>query len=166
MNLTFDKPLRQTLSGLVWLSVGLAAIVLSGAIKKPGFANNQDPGPQFFPILLGTLMVAGGVALCGSGIFAKWKSGTHPSDALNKSETTRTKALLGFLLGFGAYIFLIPWLGFTLSSLGFGFALVWLQGSRWYVSASMILALMIGIKLLFGMLFHVQLPEGVIGFPF
>ena len=166
MNLTFDKPLRQTLSGLVWLSIGLAAIVLSGAIKKPGFANNQDPGPQFFPILLGALMVAGGVAFCGSGLFTKWKSGTHSSNDINKSETIKTKALLGFLLGFGAYIFLIPWLGFTLSSLVFGFALVWLQGSRWYMSGSMILALMIGIKLLFGILFHVQLPEGVIGLPF
>jgi hypothetical protein len=166
MNTTFDKSSRQTLSGAVWLILGLLALVLSMDIKKPGFANNQDPGPQFFPILLGVLMTTGGVALCGSGLFAKWKSATHPSGALNKSETTRTKALLEFLLGFGAYIFLIPWLGFTLSSLGFGFALVWMQGSRWYVSGSMILALMIGIKLLFGMLFHVQLPEGVIGFPF
>lgn len=166
MNLIFDKPLRQTFSGLVWLSIGLAAIVLSGDIKKPGFANNQDPGPQFFPILLGIMMVVGGAALCGSGLFKKWKSGNQSSDASNEPETMRTKALLGFLVGFGAYVFLIPWLGFTLSSLGFGFALVWLQGSRWYVSASMILALMIGINLLFGMLFHVQLPEGVIGFPF
>ena len=113
MNLTFDKPLRQTLSGMVWLSIGLAAIVLSGAIKKPGFANNQDPGPQFFPILLGSLMVAGGVALCGSSLFAKWKSGTHPSD-IKQVKNDKDQSAFGVLIGFWRLYFYDSLVGFYL----------------------------------------------------
>ena len=166
MNLTHDQTLRQTLSGAVWLVLGLLAVILSLAIKKPGFANNQDPGPQFFPILLGVLMAAGGLTLLVKGLYAKWnrKSVLPAPDA--KPHLNRSRVLLLFIGGFGAYLFLIPWLGFTLSSTLYGFLLLWIQGSRWYVSLAMILILMTGTKLLFGTLFHVQLPEGVIGLPF
>lgn len=165
MNPTFDKSLRQALSGAVWLVIGLVAVVLSLAIKKPGFANNQDPGPQFFPILLGALLATGGIVLVGNGLYSNWKRKKESSTPVTQPSSNRSQALLWFIGGFAAYIFLIPWLGFTVSSTLYGFLLLWLQGSRWYVSLAMILILMIGIKLLFGLLFHVQLPEGEMGFP-
>lgn len=217
MSLAQEKPIKQTIAGLVWLVIGLVTMALVWDIKKPGFGNNQDPGPQFFPLLIGYLitigsmrytmrngyfygslvvillawvkrwlffdgdhftwlqfyplwitvvLAVGGALLATTQRFIKTKSDSHQTQSEPEEGTTHFKALIAFAGGFALYIFLIPWIGFSLASVLFGFVLVWLQGSRWYVSMVMNLSLIVGIKVLFGMIFHVQLPEGVIGFPF
>ena len=154
------QPVMQRIAGFAWLTMGLTAVVLGRAIKKPGFASNQDPGPQFFPILLGFLLALGGCILLFKSFYQPAPKTESSIDPLNN------RSLLLFMVGFLAYLFAMPWIGFSLASSVFVFSMIWLQGSRWLVALAMAIGLVISVQTLFGQLFHVQLPAGVFGMPF
>lgn len=160
MNSLLRQPATQRIAGLVWLALGLTAVVLGRAVKKPGFAANQDPGPQFFPVMLGLLLALGGILLVVKSFL------NYKSDSESPKASLQHRALLLFIGGFMTYLLSMPWIGFSLASCAFIFSMIWLQGSRWFVALPMAVGLVSGIQLLFGSLFHVQLPPGVLGLPF
>ena len=142
------------------MAVGLAAVVLGRSIRKPGFASNQDPGPQFFPELLGFIL-----ALCGIfWVLKSFQSIDKDSEVTGGTSSNRT--LLLFIGGLAAYLLAMPWVGFSIASCVFVYCMIWLQGSRWFLALPLSVGLVAGIQLLFGSLFHVQLPSGVLGLPF
>lgn len=154
------QPSIQRIAGAAWLAVGIIAVVLGSAIKKPGFASNQDPGPQFFPILLGSFLAIGGCILLIKSFYPIVPREERTEGPLKKGP------LLLFMIGFLVYLLVMPWIGFSLASSAFIFSMIWLQGSRWHVALSLAIGLVISIQILFGKLFHVQLPAGVLGLPF
>jgi putative tricarboxylic transport membrane protein len=160
MTTLLRQPAMQRIAGIVWFTVGLTAVVLGRAIKKPGFASNQDPGPQFFPILLGSFLALGGCILLFKSFYQ-----SAPKKEVTK-DTMNNRTLVLFIVGFLAYLLSMPWIGFSLASSIFIFSMIWMQGSRWGVALPLAIGLVISIQILFGKLFHVQLPAGVLGLPF
>jgi putative tricarboxylic transport membrane protein len=160
MTTLFSQPATQRIASFVWLTIGLTAVLLGRAIKKPGFASNQDPGPQFFPILLGTLLALGGCILLLKSFYQPAPKTESSIDPLNN------RSLLLFVIGFLAYLLAMPWIGFSLASITFVCLMIWQQGSRLGVALPLAIGLVIGIQILFVKLFHVQLPAGILGLPF
>ena len=155
---------RQIVCGIAWLVLGLGSFVLTRLIQKPGFASSLDPGPQFFPFMLGICLVLGGCGLLAGPFLGRSSSTRVPVPPENDSH--RSGSFLAFLGALMALLILLPWLGFSLACFLFASWMLWTQGSRWYVCLLISAALITGIQLLFGRLFHVQLPAGVLGLPF
>jgi hypothetical protein len=160
MTMLFNPTIMQRIAGIVWLALGLTAVLLATGIQKPGFGSNQDPGPQFFPILLGAILAVGGCIL----LFKSFYSETTQIESSRGPSNHGT--LLLFVLGFVFYLLAMPWLGFSVASSVFIFLMIWLQGSRWFFAMPVALGLVTGVQILFGYLFHVQLPSGVLSLPF
>ena len=67
--------------------------------------------------------------------------------------------------GLVGYVALISPLGFTLSTLLFGTAVMTWLGNRWWVALLTAVAMVIVVRVLFAVMFKVQLPTGEIGLP-
>jgi putative tricarboxylic transport membrane protein len=64
------------------------------------------------------------------------------------------------------YVLGMGWIGFSLSTLLMAVVLmVWL-GNRWWVAVAVAVVMVAVVRLLFVMLFRVQLPAGEWGLPF
>lgn len=158
-----DEPAPESpAAGDVWLGaafVGLAVVVISLAqsIRALGLGDNFDPGAKAFPVGLALILGLGGLFELWRG----WRSGRPTRTAPGQAKSA---ALL--LLGFGGYVFLLPWLGFGLSTLiGATAMMVWL-GNPWARSI-LASAVLIGvIYALFVLAFKVPLPGGVLNLPF
>ena len=116
-------------------------------IRQPGFATNQDPGPAFFPILLGSLLLLAGLWRLILSIRAgktSQHSGTH-SESTSKGMAGRGNFWKWFpsLL---IYPVLMPQVGFILSSALFAAWMLWVQGSRWWVAILVAAALAMTIQ--------------------
>ncbi|MFG6137903.1 tripartite tricarboxylate transporter TctB family protein [Halomonas sp. B23F22_10] len=79
----------------------------------------------------------------------------------------RHRLAFGVLALFAAYILLLPWLGFTLASLGFLLAGQWLLGARSFkgLAIALVVALVfsLGVDTLFRDVFIISLPRGLFG---
>ncbi len=67
--------------------------------------------------------------------------------------------------GLVGYVALIGPLGFTLSTLMFGTVVMTWLGNRWWVALLTAIAMVIVVRVLFAVMFKVQLPTGEIGLP-
>ena len=158
-----DVPAQDTQpAGDVWLGialVGLAVVVVSLAqsIRALGLGDNFDPGSKAFPVGLAVVLGIGGLIEVWQG----WQSGPAAKAAPGQ---TKTAAIL--LLGLGAYVWLLPWLGFAVSTLvGATAMMVWL-GNPWSRSLIASVVLIGVIYALFVIGFKVPLPGGVLNLPF
>jgi hypothetical protein len=87
----------------------------------------------------------------------------------DETEPDTARLTLGDWLTIGAiglYCLAMPWLGFTISTVLLTPLLLARFGAGWSIFWSLLigLAMVIFIKLIFGSVFGVQLPEGVLGF--
>ena len=148
--------------GDVWLGgvlvgLALAVVVLSRSIKSLGIGENFDPGSKAFPLGLAIILGIG-------GIIEIWRSRHHARAV--KPTAGKAKTALTLLIGLGAYVFLLPWLGFALSTLTLGTAMmVWL-GNTWLRSLTAAVILIAVVYGLFVVAFKVPLPGGVLNLPF
>lgn len=160
-----SSPAVSENSGDIWLGsflvvLAIAVGVLSRSIKALGLGDNFDPGSKAFPLGLALILGIG-------GLFEIWQSRRAKREASGTTTTkgqARTTCIL--LFGLGAYIFLIPWLGFALSTLTLGTAMmVWL-GNPWKRSVIAAIVLVGIVYALFILGFKVPLPGGVLNLPF
>ena len=149
-------------SGDVWLGGGmivlaLAVFAFSRSIKSLGLGENFDPGSKAFPLGLALILAIGGA-------IEIWHSrGAAPSSQPGDGWIKTTLILLG---GLGAYVFVLPWLGFALSTLALGTSMmVWL-GNTWLRSVIATTVLIAVVYGLFVVAFKVPLPGGVLNLPF
>ena len=148
-------------AAVLWMVIGALALLLSRGIRQPGFATNQDPGPAFFPILLGSLLLLAGLWR----LILSFRVGKTSQHSETHSEST-SKGMAGrgnFWKWFPSlliYPVLMPQVGFILSSALFAAWMLWVQGSRWWVAILVAAALAMTIQGLFGQVFHVQFPPG------
>ncbi len=158
------------LAGIFFVALGAAALGFGFQIKELGLGQNQDPGPRVFPMVLGAILVVGGIVE-----FVLSLKKVPQGDSLQSGESVLKETPLSLaglknlgvlFVGLVLYVGLIGYLGFGLSTLLFGVAMMVRLGVRWWVAGLVTVGLLAGIYLLFGQLFRVQLPTGVLGLPF
>lgn len=160
--------------GVVLAAMGLLAVLLASGLEYHPLGDNRDPGPRAFPLGLGVCLLAGGAAelvqwvrrraktrRSDSPDAASWFSSVRPAVA-----SPRNRDALLLVAGVAIYVPAISWVGFALSTVMFSGAAMWRLGTRWWLAGALGLLLVVVIQLLFGTLFHVQLPAGRLGLPF
>ena len=144
--------------GLLFLTAGLTAIGLSFLIHRPGVSSGFDPGPRMLPVLLGSILVAGGGCLW---VRRAWVAQPIRADAamVDAPEAHWHRgALIG---GLAVYAAALSWAGFSLASIGFVGVWLILRGVRWWKSILVAVLLVVAARLLFERLFKVPLPAGI-----
>ena len=142
--------------------VGGLAIGLGTRIEVLGLGQNADPGPRMMPLVLGGILTLGGLYELARGLIGRRSTGKDES-SLPKGAIQR---MLVLFLGLVAYVALVGYLGFALSTLVFATLMMWWLGVKWPVALSTTLGLLVVIHLLFVQVFKVQLPAGVLNLPF
>ena len=90
------------IAALLWMGIGLIALLLAQGIRRPGMVTNQDPGPAFFPILLGSLLLLagfGGGSLPGARHGNRFRS-QHSRGSPHRLKPTRRVADGFSIVGF------------------------------------------------------------------
>jgi hypothetical protein len=156
---------RNRSLGYVLIVFALVVLYLSKDIRELGFGGNSDPGPKLFPIGLSILLAIGGAV----EIWKNWRMRSEttelpgPTDEGLCERQLRVGGLMGLFL---VYILALPYLGFTLSTLVLSTAMMMLLRIRWKMAFLVTAVLTLIGNVLFGALFHVPLPRGVLGLPF
>lgn len=153
------------------IALAVAAIWFAGQIGRTGAGAGHDPGPRFFPLLLSLILLAFGVyyAVQTAVVAMVTASRDQRSEPLQQEQAPdaqlgwRWLILLGFLV---LYVVAIGWIGFSVSTWLMASGMMIALGNRWWVAAAVALLMVVVIRLLFVVLFRVQLPGGELGLPF
>ena len=146
---------RNVLAGVVLLAIGLGYGVLTADL--PDRTLPGTPGPAFLPWLI----TAGWLALSTALLVRGLLGGGKKSDVIEYHIPTQSWLAL---VGFAAYLLLLPTLGFIVASILFFAGLTWLYGERNKLFIALT-AIIIPIVLfyLFAAGFQVLLPRGLWG---
>ena len=134
-----------------------AALLLSGlylvlSLRLP-LGTVEEPGPAFFPLLTGLLLLAGGLGLAG-----EVRRGHHQPRAGEASSPRRAGAVAAVLTGFCVAL---PLVGYAASIFGLLLVTLRLFGlSRWTAAAAAALALTAASWYVFAAVLGVPLPAG------
>ena len=157
----WDKITRTRTEALVVL-LGIVGYIWAGLSLPSYYQMTGVPGPSVFPLILGAIMAAGALWLL---IFP----GKQEKSKRSPSGSSRWRRLLKawrFFLLWGlliAYVFLLPVLGFVISSAVLLATLFFLLGEqRWYLGIPISLILTIGIYIAFAKGLQIRLPLGVL----
>ncbi len=134
------------------LVFGIGYGVLTFALPNRSLPNT--PGPAFFPTI-----VSGGLILFSLALISKSLRTESSGDVAGAVfERSRTLALLGFL----AFIFVLPYAGFIAASIPFFAGMMWLYGERRIVVVALsavVVPLLLYYVFRFG--FQILLPVGI-----
>lgn len=140
------------LSSVLWLIVGVVAATLAWQL---GLGTVSQPGPGFFPFWSGVTLalLAAILALLSTPGFGEWKQRSKLTDAFNQPRIV-------CLLAVGAYIAVLPLLGFTSASFLLLMVLTGVIGqSRWRSRVLVSLATVIIFWAIFDLLLGLGLPS-------
>jgi putative tricarboxylic transport membrane protein len=156
------------LLGVALMLLAAVAFWFALDIGRTGTGGGHDPGPRFFPMLLSTLLFVSGAFQAVWALFQRAES--RPADAeagLDKSlAKSRPHRWLILLAGLIVYVVALTWVGFALSTVAMSAGvMVWL-GNRWWVALTVAVVMVLAVRLLFVVMFRVQLPTGELGLPF
>ncbi|WP_245998499.1 tripartite tricarboxylate transporter TctB family protein [Halalkalicoccus subterraneus] len=133
----------------------LSAAVFVVSADFPG-GRGGDPGAAFFPRL-----ITGTIAILALGLLVK--DLTAEERAAHEIDPAIVRRLVIVVAFPTIYILAMPIVGFPLTTIAFLAGLMWFSGAR---SIPMVLGSAVGVTLvlyyLFGALFQVPLPEGLI----
>lgn len=147
--------------------VGIAIFVFIVSLNFPPFicGDKKLPGPNFFPIILSTILI-----ILGSyEILISWRDTNikKPISSFKKYiKDWGNQNVLIIIFSLIIYIYCLKSLGFVLATFIFSLILMirlktgWIRGTFFSVIAVIV------IMLLFVKLFKVQLPEGFLGITF
>ena len=163
------------------LSLAVALIILASLaiwfckdISRSGIQQRGGIGPRAFPIGLSVCLLAGGIAEAISWIVTHRRRRTgrlslashrDRRPGVSSSQTAEVMRVVLLVTALAIYIASISWLGFSLSSWIFAFAMLVGFRGNWFSSFIAAFVLVGGVKLLFYHLFKVQLPDGVLNLP-
>lgn len=137
--------------------VAAAALLLSGlylvlSLRLP-LGRVEEPGPAFFPLLTGLLVLAGGLGLVGEALRGQQKPASVEPRAARRVGVA-VIALIGFCLA-------LPFAGYPASMFGLLLVTLRLFGlSRWTVAAAASLILTAVSWWVFASVLAVPLPVG------
>ena len=142
------------------MAIAVGWIYLASRLPFPLFAQISNIAPGHYPMAVAALLGLLGTILFAQTIFSPDNQGHHPL----VPPAGKSKAAQHFLPGFAlflAYVMVLPWIGFTVSSFLFVFCFVRWKGRYGILAAG---ALAIGIPALlwsiFTYLLAVPLPQG------
>ena len=164
-----EQTAKNKTSGDIWLGgvlvvFSLGVLVMSRSIRELGFGDNFDPGSKAFPIGLALLLGTGGLIEIWKAWGDRKALASRASGAGNSGN--KSKTVLTLLAGLGVYVFLLPWLGFALTTLLLATGMMIWLGNSWQRSALASIVLITVVYLLFVVGFKVPLPGGVFNLPF
>jgi putative tricarboxylic transport membrane protein len=153
------KQSGDTWLGIALLGTSILVLFFSRSIISIGLGDNFDPGPTAFPLGLSALLAIGGVTEI-------WQSRGNRTPAAKTNADSKLRTVLQLLACFLIYVVILPWLGFSVSTLIMATGMMMLLGNSWKHSLIVSIFLITLIYLLFVVLFKVPLPGGVFGLPF
>lgn len=135
------------------LALSAAVFVVSADFPT---GRGGDPGAAFFPRL-----ITGAIAILALGLLVKdVTTDERAAHEINPAVVRRLAIVVAFPT---LYIFVMPIVGFPLTTIVFLAGLMWYSGAR---SIPVVLGGSVGVMLvlyyLFGTLFQVPLPEGLV----
>ncbi|MEN6500268.1 MAG: tripartite tricarboxylate transporter TctB family protein [Rectinema sp.] len=152
-------------------TVGIVCIIIAVTILliTPSFPAGQEganlTGPAFFPNVLAIAYILLGGLQLFLAFKSKPKRNNNNIKQSSKKDPQQLKRIITTLeyiaLMVGFFAFFKP-LGFIISTILFLFLLMWLLGVKWWKSLLISLVYTAIIYLLFGMLFTIGLPAGIL----
>lgn len=167
---TPPPPDRPSLAlGTALVALGALAAFLAARIPYRPLGDTADPGPRAFPLLLGLFLAAGGlrelIQLREAQRAAAARGEPGPFLLPDPRAAFPPRATLAVGLAAILYVPAIAWLGFAASTALLVLGLMKGMGATWRWAVGTAIALVVVIHLLFVSLFRVQLPTGLLGFP-
>ena len=145
MNQTQSRSSGDLSLSLFWIGLGLFFLWFSRDIPLASFTSEGDPGPRAFPQWLGLALVLGGLVE-----MVRQRMGQRaPQQPIDEAEAQALRPFNGLvvLIAVGVYIPALPWIGFSIATLLLVTILLRFLGSRWWLSATVALSLLILIQL-------------------
>jgi putative tricarboxylic transport membrane protein len=150
--------------GIACIAISLAVLCITPSFPK-GQASVNITGPAFFPNVLAVAFIILGTIQLIAATRASLKSRTENAQKTKPSaQANRTRQAIEFIILIVAFIFAFEPLGFFTSTIVFLFLLMLLLGLTWWKSLLYSLIFTAVIYLLFGVLFTIGLPAGIISF--
>jgi hypothetical protein len=141
------------------LTAGAGALVAAVSALTLGFGSLAEPGPGFFPCVVGLVLVASGARAGASALRRAGSArGAPPLGA------AAIRRVLLTLASFVAWLLLLPFAGYVAATFVVAIAMsrtVGLEG--WIRPIVLSAALAAALYLLFDLFFYVDLPRGILG---
>lgn len=146
---------------IVWGVLGaFGAFIIRESMKHNYYGSDFGPGPGFFSFWLGILLVA----LSLAQIVITWRRPAETLPAGFVPSREGVKRMLSIIGALAASLFLMNYLGFSLTMLGFCIFLLRRLGRQsWWLTLVLAVAASFGTTYIFGLL-QVMLPKGFLGF--
>ena len=151
---------RDVIGSLFWMAVGV--IFCLGSLDF-GFSRMGTIGGGFFPFVAGTALISLSVVVLITSLSAKKEDGPGKEQFLPERDSG--KKLLSALLALLAYVLVLKYLGFVLTTFFFMvFLLRFIEPQRWIVVFSAAALTSGAAHLVFNIWLKVQLPRGFLVF--
>lgn len=147
------------MTAFAFLAAGAGALVAAVSALGLGFGSLAEPGPGFFPCVVGLVLAAAGAR---SGVSAFRRPVRAP--AAPPLGAAGVRRVLLMLAGFVAWLLLLPAAGYVAATFVVAIAMsrtVGLEG--WIRPLVLSAALAVALYLLFDVFFYVDLPRGILG---
>jgi hypothetical protein len=128
--------------------------------------DNSDPGPFALPMGLGVLLGIGLLIQAGSWWHSRGITETAPQEMATEELKPHTNNVAVLVVSLTAYLLLLPWAGFSITTLCFAGGLICWFGSPLWTGLLAGVILTAVVRVVFAVLFKVPLPDGVLGLPF
>lgn len=151
---------RDLISSLVWLLAGLFITIKSLSSLRLGTVKN--PGPGFFPLILGILLSFLSLAILIGAIFAKAEENRSLSKLWAGLNWPKMFYAIGILL---IYPITLDMVGFLLTTfLVLTLLCIGIEPKKWKLGIGLSFFSSVCSYLLFDRILQVQLPRGLLGF--
>ena len=146
------------MTAFAFLAAGVGALVVAASALGLGFGSLAEPGPGFFPCVVGVALAASGAR---TGVSALRRAGRAPgAPPIGAAAIYR---ILLMLASFVAWLVLLPVAGYVLATFVVAFVMsrtVGLEG--WIRPLVLSVVLAAALYLLFDLFFYVDLPRGLL----
>ena len=143
--------------GAALFVVAAFLLIFAFRIEDAALTGNSDPGPRMLPIFLSGCLLLGSLVEL---VLAVRQRSTNKNGLRATPKDTGFWNLLFLLTALIGCVGAMPWLGFQKCAFAFSVALLKRLGATWKSSVLASLGIVLFIVVLFGELFHVQLPPG------
>lgn len=146
---------------IVWgLLVAFGAFIVHESLDHNYYGSDFGPGPGFFSFWLGILLIV--LSIIQIAMTARRPAEPLPDGFIpNREGVKRMLSIMGAL---AASLFLMNYLGFSLTMMGFCIFLLRRLGRQsWWLTLVLAVVAGFGTTYLFGLL-QVMLPKGLLGF--
>ena len=151
----------RRVNAIVWgMLLVFGAFIVHESLGHNYYGSDFGPGPGFFSFWLGILLMAMSLVQ----IILVWRRPTEPLPDGFIPGREGVKRMLYIVGALAASLFAMPYLGFSLTTLGFCIFLLRTLGMRqsWWLTLTLSFVGSFGTNYLFGLL-QVALPKGFLG---